>query len=208
MAQYSHSREAHQVLGDEGEGNAPVFVTDPKKGCAASHRTEEKSPHHIPRTSATVQRPHASVLPAALVGTIRPAARRRADMHAASGSSGTTSPASRGSSVPGRRTWSPHPGAHAVQRCARHGRSVVQPAESSRQHRTRATRAWVRRHSARLARRISTARYSCSWRDRLTRPSFIGVDEGGTDVEIPTLHQDIPELAYLGGHRLSELLDI
>jgi len=38
--------------------------------------------------------------------------------------------------------------------------------------------------------------------------TFIGVDEGGTDVEIPTLHQDIPELAYLGGHRLSELLDI
>jgi len=38
--------------------------------------------------------------------------------------------------------------------------------------------------------------------------TFIGVEEGGTDVEIPTLHQDIPELAYLGGHRLSELLDI
>ena len=38
--------------------------------------------------------------------------------------------------------------------------------------------------------------------------TFIAVDEGGTDVEIPTLHTDIPELAYLGGHRLSELLDI
>ena len=38
--------------------------------------------------------------------------------------------------------------------------------------------------------------------------TFIGVDEGSTDVEIPKLHQDIPELAYLGGHRLSELLDI
>ncbi|CAN5916488.1 glucose-6-phosphate isomerase [soil metagenome] len=38
--------------------------------------------------------------------------------------------------------------------------------------------------------------------------TFIGVQEGGVDVEIPRLHQDIPELAYLGGHRLSELLDI
>ena len=38
--------------------------------------------------------------------------------------------------------------------------------------------------------------------------TFIAVDEGGADVEIPKLHQDIPELAYLGGHRLSELLDI
>ena len=38
--------------------------------------------------------------------------------------------------------------------------------------------------------------------------TFIAVDEGFTDVEIPMLHQDIPELAYLGGHRLSELLDI
>ena len=38
--------------------------------------------------------------------------------------------------------------------------------------------------------------------------TFIGVDEGGVDVEIPRLHADIPELAYLGGHHLSELLDI
>ena len=38
--------------------------------------------------------------------------------------------------------------------------------------------------------------------------TFIGVQEGGVDVEIPRMHQDIPELAYLGGHRLSELLDI
>ena len=28
------------------------------------------------------------------------------------------------------------------------------------------------------------------------------------DVAIPKLHPDIPELAYLGGHRLGELLDI
>ena len=38
--------------------------------------------------------------------------------------------------------------------------------------------------------------------------TFVAVDEGSVDVEIPRLHQDIPELAYLGGHRLSELLDI
>jgi glucose-6-phosphate isomerase len=38
--------------------------------------------------------------------------------------------------------------------------------------------------------------------------TFISVDEGAADVEIPRLHQDIPELAYLGGHHLGELLDI
>ena len=38
--------------------------------------------------------------------------------------------------------------------------------------------------------------------------TFVGVAEGDADVEIPKLHADIPELAYLGGHRLSELLDI
>ena len=38
--------------------------------------------------------------------------------------------------------------------------------------------------------------------------TFIGVTEGEGDVEIPRLHADIPELAYLGGHRLGELLDI
>ncbi|HET7187041.1 MAG TPA: glucose-6-phosphate isomerase [Gemmatimonadaceae bacterium] len=38
--------------------------------------------------------------------------------------------------------------------------------------------------------------------------TFIGVEQGASDVEIPRLHADIPELAYLGGHRLGELLDI
>jgi glucose-6-phosphate isomerase len=38
--------------------------------------------------------------------------------------------------------------------------------------------------------------------------TFIGVTDGEGDVEIPRLHADIPELAYLGGHRLGELLDI
>ncbi|HEX7942241.1 MAG TPA: glucose-6-phosphate isomerase [Gemmatimonadaceae bacterium] len=38
--------------------------------------------------------------------------------------------------------------------------------------------------------------------------TFIGVEEGGVDVTIPKLHADVPELAYLGGHRLGELLDI
>jgi glucose-6-phosphate isomerase len=38
--------------------------------------------------------------------------------------------------------------------------------------------------------------------------TFIGVEQGETDVEIPALHADIPELAYLGGRRLGELLDI
>ena len=38
--------------------------------------------------------------------------------------------------------------------------------------------------------------------------TFIGVAEIEGDVEIPRLHADVPELAYLGGHRLGELLDI
>jgi glucose-6-phosphate isomerase len=38
--------------------------------------------------------------------------------------------------------------------------------------------------------------------------TFIAVEERGADVEIPALHRDVPELAYLGGHRLGELLDV
>ena len=38
--------------------------------------------------------------------------------------------------------------------------------------------------------------------------TFIGVEQVSGDVEIPRLHADIAELAYLGGHRLGELLDI
>lgn len=38
--------------------------------------------------------------------------------------------------------------------------------------------------------------------------TFLSVEQGSEDVEIPKLHQDIPELAYLGGHPLGELLDI
>jgi glucose-6-phosphate isomerase len=38
--------------------------------------------------------------------------------------------------------------------------------------------------------------------------TFIAVEQVSDDVVIPELHRDIPELAYLGGHRLGELLDI
>jgi glucose-6-phosphate isomerase len=38
--------------------------------------------------------------------------------------------------------------------------------------------------------------------------TFIGVEEGSVEVTIPRLHADVPELAYLGGHQLGELLDI
>jgi glucose-6-phosphate isomerase len=38
--------------------------------------------------------------------------------------------------------------------------------------------------------------------------AFVAVREPSTDVVIPALHADVPELGYLGGHRLSELLDI
>ncbi|HEX9483105.1 MAG TPA: glucose-6-phosphate isomerase [Gemmatimonadaceae bacterium] len=38
--------------------------------------------------------------------------------------------------------------------------------------------------------------------------TFIAVEQGDVEVTIPKLHGDIPELAYLGGHDLGELLDI
>ena len=38
--------------------------------------------------------------------------------------------------------------------------------------------------------------------------TFIAVEQSAVGVEIPTLHPDVPELAYLGGHQLGELLDI
>jgi glucose-6-phosphate isomerase len=37
--------------------------------------------------------------------------------------------------------------------------------------------------------------------------TFVTLSERGVDVPIPKLHPDIPELAYLGGHSLGELLD-
>jgi glucose-6-phosphate isomerase len=38
--------------------------------------------------------------------------------------------------------------------------------------------------------------------------TFLAVKELGADLEIPSLHPDVPELAYLGGHHLGELLDV
>jgi glucose-6-phosphate isomerase len=38
--------------------------------------------------------------------------------------------------------------------------------------------------------------------------TFIAVPTKGSDVEIPKLHGDVPELAYLGGHTLGEVLDV
>jgi glucose-6-phosphate isomerase len=38
--------------------------------------------------------------------------------------------------------------------------------------------------------------------------TLISMPRKGKDVQIPKLHQDIPELAYLGGHALGEVLDV
>ena len=38
--------------------------------------------------------------------------------------------------------------------------------------------------------------------------TFLAVDVVDGELEIPSLHPDVPELAYLGGHRLGELLDV
>ena len=37
--------------------------------------------------------------------------------------------------------------------------------------------------------------------------TFVAVGERAVDLEIPKLHGDVPELSYLGGHTLAELLD-
>lgn len=36
---------------------------------------------------------------------------------------------------------------------------------------------------------------------------LVAVEDTGTDIEIPRLHEDVPAIAYLGGHSLGELLD-
>jgi glucose-6-phosphate isomerase len=38
--------------------------------------------------------------------------------------------------------------------------------------------------------------------------TFMAVPPRGNDVEIPALHPDVPELSYLGGHSLGEVLDV
>jgi glucose-6-phosphate isomerase len=38
--------------------------------------------------------------------------------------------------------------------------------------------------------------------------TFLAAAERAVDLDIPPLHSDLPALAYLGGHRLGELLDI
>jgi len=38
--------------------------------------------------------------------------------------------------------------------------------------------------------------------------TFISVPRRGSDVEIPKLHTNVPELSYLGGHTLGEVLDV
>jgi glucose-6-phosphate isomerase len=38
--------------------------------------------------------------------------------------------------------------------------------------------------------------------------TFISVPRGDADVEIPNVHPDVTELAYLGGHSLGEVLDV
>ena len=38
--------------------------------------------------------------------------------------------------------------------------------------------------------------------------TFLAVGDRTADVEIPSLHRDVTELAYLGGHTLGELLDV
>ena len=73
----------------------------------------------------------------------------------------------------------------------------------------RRTSMWDRRRSPRSAPPTSTARFSCSWKARATRPSRSSPSSRSVRTcEIPRLHGDIPELAYLGGHTLGELLDI
>ena len=90
----------------------------------------------------------------------------------------------RDAAVPRRHEARPaHPRADAVLRSAARHRRLVRAAlgrESRQAPDSRATTASVRRRSARSARPTSTARCSCSWKDRRDKTvTFIAVDEVG-----------------------------
>ncbi len=220
MAQYLVVRDRLNEWVQGDATNHLVFVTDPKKGALREIANAEGiAAVDIPANVGgrfSVLTP-VGILPAALVGIdtaqllagAGDIAARCQQRRARTEHRGRlrVAPVSRR-----HEARAPHPGADAVLRsAARHGRLVRaalggEPRQASA---SLATPASARRRSARSARRISTARCSCSWKGPGDKTvTFIAVDEGGTDVAIPKLHSDVKELGYLGGHQLGELLSI
>jgi glucose-6-phosphate isomerase len=220
MAQYLVVRaRLNEALGDAGARERLVLVTDPQKGALrAIARTEGIDALEIPANVGgrfSVLTP-VGVLPAALIGIDTGAMLAgAADMR--------TRCASRelGANIAG--TWA------SLQFLAdtRHGRhiQVLMPysdalrdmadwfvqlwAESLGKHRTPGDAGVGPTPLGALGATDQHSKVQLFMEGPGDKTvTFISVEEGGSDVEIPRLHGDVPELAYLGGHRLGELLDI
>ena len=220
MAQYLIIRARLAVtLGDDGAKRRLVLVTDPEKGALrAIARTEGIAALDIPANVGgrfSVLTP-VGILPAALVGIdTRELLAGAADMRARCAS------ASIGTNIAG--TYA------ALQFLAdqRHGRhiQVLMPysdalrdmadwyvqlwAESLGKHRVAGDAGVGPTPLGALGATDQHSKVQLFMEGPGDKTvTFIAVEKGGTDMEIPKLHADIPELAYLGGHHLSELLDI
>ena len=220
MAQYLIIRARLAVtLGDDGAKRRLVLVTDPEKGALRTiARTEGIAALDIPANVGgrfSVLTP-VGILPAALVGIdTRELLAGAADMRARCAS------ASIGTNIAG--TYA------ALQFLAdqRHGRhiQVLMPysdalrdmadwyvqlwAESLGKHRVAGDAGVGPTPLGALGATDQHSKVQLFMEGPGDKTvTFIAVENGGTDMEIPKLHADIPELAYLGGHHLSELLDI
>jgi glucose-6-phosphate isomerase len=220
MAQYLIVRDAlARALGEEKAREHLVFVTDPEVGALRRlARAEGITTLDIPANVGgrfSVLSP-VGLLPAALIGIdIRALLSGAADMtRRAESDDLSQNPA----------------GVFAVMQWlgdTRHGRHIqaLMPyadplrdlalwfvqlwAESLGKDPAPMARSPVRPRSRHWARRISTRRCSSSWRGpRDKTVTFITVRSREGEGPIPARHGDIPELAYLRGHTLGELLDI
>jgi glucose-6-phosphate isomerase len=220
MAQYLVVRaRLNEVLGEAGARERLVFVTDPQKGALRTiARNEKIAALEIPANVGgrfSVLTP-VGILPAALIGI------DTADLLAGAADMRTRC-ASKvlGNNIAG--TWA------ALQYLAdtKHGRpiQVLMPysdalrdmadwfvqlwAESLGKHRVEGDSGVGPTPLGALGATDQHSKVQLFMEGPGDKTvTFIGVEEGGVDVTIPRLHADVPELAYLGGHQLGELLDI
>jgi glucose-6-phosphate isomerase len=220
MAQYLVVRaRLNEVLGEAGARERLVFVTDPQKGALRTiARNEKIAALEIPANVGgrfSVLTP-VGILPAALIGI------DTADLLAGSADMRTRcSSKVLGNNIAG--TWA------ALQYLAdtKHGRpiQVLMPysdalrdmadwfvqlwAESLGKHRVAGDAGVGPTPLGALGATDQHSKVQLFMEGPGDKTvTFIGVEEGGVDVTIPRLHADVPELAYLGGHQLGELLDI
>jgi glucose-6-phosphate isomerase len=220
MAQYLVVRaRLNEVLGEAGARDRLVFVTDPQKGALRTiARNEKIEALEIPANVGgrfSVLTP-VGILPAALIGIDTAGLLAgAADMRARCASKVL------GENIAG--TWA------ALQYLAdtRHGRpiQVLMPysdalrdmadwfvqlwAESLGKHRVAGDAGVGPTPLGALGATDQHSKVQLFMEGPGDKTvTFIAVEEGGVDVTIPRLHADVPELAYLGGHQLGELLDI